>query len=422
MPGNKKHSHFHPKRKRSHKARPHSALAKGERYEEMYGTRTGRVAAAKKDGVVLPPPMAETKMGYPAAPKMFSDCPDPNCSLCRTTPEKEPKELSKYYTGCRVSVLGFGPRRKRGTIINLGDEMPSGKVAVCLDEAVGPDVQAYELEELTKPGFGVFVNKDAFQILEDQCSYEAFVGVPSHIGVVVTEDIRVDRVIFKSGQTGRLIAQPQGVSERVLVNWNFQNPDFFDGGRACGIVSGQEARCYNVPRSILAFCRIGSKMRAAVIWPNSDGANESNFKKGDYVRILVPEPQRINDGQRSYRLAAGTLAQFQGSHDRYKSRVVLAGGCDPAVIGLEVLTSTRGLEKMEGDFIEAGVEVIVSTTLNFRRRDLEGLAAVVILPMDQDGEIGLQFKEDIGAGSLDGHGHGKRCLYIHHSSVKRASG
>ncbi len=136
----------------------------------------------------------------------------------------------------------------------------------------------------------------------------------------------------------------------------------------------------------------------------------------------MPEPQRISNGERNYRLARGTLARFQGPLDRNKSQVTLAGGCDPAIIGLETIISTKGLEKIEEEFIEAGVEVVISATLDFRRRDLKGLRAVVVLPMDQDGEIGLQFKEDIGAGSLDGHGQDKRCLYIHHSSVKKASG
>ena len=49
------------------------------------------------------------------------------------------------------------------------------------------------------------------------------------------------------------------------------------------------------------------------------------------------------------------------------------------------------------------------------------MRAVVVLPLDQDGEIGLQFEEDINAGSLDGYGQDKRCLYIHHSAIEKVA-
>jgi hypothetical protein len=80
------------------------------------------------------------------------------------------------------------------------------------------------------------------------------------------------------------------------------------------------------------------------------------------------------------------------------------------------------LEKIEEEFIDTGGEVEITAEISFRKRDLKGMQAVVVLPMDQDGEIGLQFKEDIAAGSLDGHGEDKKCLYIHHSALKRVSG
>jgi hypothetical protein len=114
--------------------------------------------------------------------------------------------------------------------------------------------------------------------------------------------------------------------------------------------------------------------------------------------------------------------RYQGQVDRYKSQVVLAGGCDPAILGVPTIVGTKGLEKLEEEFVDVGGEVEVTATISFRKHDLEGMRAVVVLPLDQDGEVGLQFKEDIEAGSLDGHGENKRCLYIHHDDMKKVSG
>jgi len=408
--------------------KPHTdVVADAKKRKELYdrGGIDIEEFAALDQGFPGPPTAAQ-----PNPLNSTSDCSKPDCRTCRRLREEEYKKLPKFYTGCRVTVHGIGPLKRVGTVINLTGKNPSKSVAVCLDSPVGPDVQALSLEELTKPGYGVLVDEKDVRILKDQSSYEAFAGMPAHVGVMITENRRVDLVGFKSGQTGRLLAQPAGAGGRVLVSFNFANKHFFSPsqnqesyGRSECIDEIAGNRCYNVPRSLLAFCRMGEgSERPVIIWPNSSDGPELDFKKGDYVRILAPELLKINDGQRSYRLSLGTLAQFRGPIDRHKSHVTLAGGCDPAILGLEAVVATKGLEKIKEEFIEGGVEVVISATLDFRRRDLKGLKAIVILPMDQDGEIGLQFEEDIGAGSLDGHGEDKRCLYIHHSSVKRASG
>ncbi|KKL80964.1 hypothetical protein LCGC14_1999480, partial [marine sediment metagenome] len=253
-------------------------------------------------------------------------------------------------------------------------------------------------------------------------------NVPSHIGVMVVEDTQVDIVLFEAGQTGRLIIQPNEPGSRVMVNWNLPNKNFYDcmesdDGKRYDVPLGAYTNCYNVPRSMLVFCRLDDKNRVVAVWPNSgEQDDDTPWKKGDFLRILIAEPQRITNGTRNFRISPGTIVRYQGQVNRSKSHVILAGGVDPAILGAPITTSTKGLEKFEEEFIDTGGEVEITATISFRKRDLKGMRAVVILPLDQDGEVGLQFKEDIKAGSLDGYGEDKRCLYIHHSAVQRVSG
>ena len=77
--------------------------------------------------------------------------------------------------------------------------------------------------------------------------------------------------------------------------------------------------------------------------------------------------------------------------------------------------------KIEENFIDRGSKVEITTSLPFRKRDLKGLQAKVILPLDQDDELGLEFLEEIGAGSLDGYGKDKKCLYVHRKHIEKVS-
>jgi hypothetical protein len=360
------------------------------------------------------------------APLAAPLCGEPDCKVCGEERGKEPEELSarpQLHTGLRVAVDLGDPTRQLATVINFtGKGLPKGHVAICLDVAGKIDEVNPFLDELTGIGYGRFVPWERIRIRDDQSSYRALNGIPAHIGVTVIEDARVDEVKFKAGQTGRIVTNTEGSDGRTLINWNFTNKNFYDPARGESIPSGKFTRCYSVPQSILAYCRMDFKQRPTAIWPHTGTEDDTiNFQAGDYVRAVIVEPQRISNGIRHFRISPGTIMRYQGPLDRHKSQVILAGGCDPAIIGLATTVGTKGLEKLEGEFLEAGTEVEIVASLDFRKRDLKGLRAVIVLPMDQDGEIGLQFREDIGAGSLDGHGQDKRCLYIHHSTMKKVA-
>ena len=368
------------------------------------------------------------------AKKVYNDeCKEPNCAICRERreailPSQENPELPKYYTGLRiVDVDG-----RVGTVIDLSgrEESLPGHIAVCLDEPIGKrdyglkDVPAgRELTNLTGSNFGMYIPTPNIQILEDQNSYDALRGIPPHIVMIVKKNKSVDSISFKAGQFGKPLSR-KGLEGRMLINWYFNNGNLYDAAKNGHSVgpAGAFTHCYQVPQDMLSFGRRSGSGKVLAIWPSSETKSEKiKFQVGEYVRVTVAEPQRISNGERHYRISPGTIAKYLGATDRNTSQVALAGGCDPSVFGLAINVSTPGLEKLEEEFLAQGAEVEIAATLDFRKRDLKGLRAVVLLPLDQDGEIGLQFQEDIGAGSLDGHGPDKRCLYIHHSAVKRIS-
>jgi hypothetical protein len=91
-------------------------------------------------------------------------------------------------------------------------------------------------------------------------------------------------------------------------------------------------------------------------------------------------------------------------------------------LGMGVKIRTQDVMPFEGSFFSSGEEVEVVAEVVFRKKSLQGRRGRVILPTDADGDVGVEFPEDIGAGSLDGVGEEGRCLYIPADAVKEASG
>ncbi len=367
-----------------------------------------------------------------------SVCSDPNCKQCKARREKESVAVPQpqYYTGLRVQVQIFteetGPESDFKTLMKdatvIGGFEPermaeTGLVAVCYDAPVAGARSESLLNDLTKPGYGRFIPAGRVTILKDQESYEAFRGIPNHIGVVVNKTATVDGVTFRSGKVGRILRASGADDERFLVNWSFTSPHFFDGSDYGTGPHGQFTNCFNVPRSMLAFCRINrARSVCSAVWPGETSVSiPLQFKEGEYLVARLVDPVRISHMDRNFLISPGTIVKYGQATNSRNSQVYLAGGCDPAILGLPTIIGTKGLEKFKGEFIEVGSEVEITATLDFRKRDLKGMRAVVLLPLDQDEEFGLQFKEDIDAGSLDGYGPDKRCLYIHRDTVKKVS-
>jgi hypothetical protein len=396
--------------------------------------KVAKMAAKKKKATkkqVAPPTLPEgaERLAYvnPGS-EGSSPCRNPNCPTCQRLRDEEAIVLPEFYSGQRVSVARVRPTGPvTATVINLSrEDRPNDCIAVCLDSPV-PEAEP-QLERIAGHGHGWFALGEDVAVLTDQHSFDTFQRIPRHVGVTVVDGRKVDSINFKNGLTGRVVRQRGDPAGRVLVDWNFNNRYLYDGAKkdegAGRDYLGMFTRCYNVPRNMVAYCRLDADgERAYMIWPNSDAqAKTENFKRGDYVRVTIADPQRVSNGIRNFRISAGAIMRYQGTVDHYKSEATLVGGCDPAILGTAAVISTKGLEKFKGDFFEAPAVVEIIADLSFRKRNLKGLSAIVVLPLDQDGDVGLQFEEDIGAGSLDGHGRDARCLYIHQSNLKKVSG
>jgi hypothetical protein len=349
------------------------------------------------------------------------DCTDPNCTTCRpSTAEKQPKS---FYTGCRVRVSDRG----NGTVIDFGGAGPKGKIAVCLDRP-HPEVGGAGLECYTGENYGIWADPSSLIYLKGDYgpSYEDFEGLPSHIGVVTIVEKNVGKVKFRSGRTGRPLFHPS-FSAPMLVAWHHNSKYFGMVSEASYQYAKQQSgadqfsQCYQVPREILAFCRMRGN-EAVEFWPNSTALVASptfNFTPGDYLQLNQGDSLRIAGPQRHFRLAPGTALKFLNTLDSKRCQVEIVGGADPNVLGRHIAVDMRTLGRLEEGFIRAGVEVVIADNVKFRGRSLKGFKATVVLPTDQDGELGLQFEKDIRAGSLDGHGQDRHCLYILQSAVRK---
>jgi hypothetical protein len=138
----------------------------------------------------------------------------------------------------------------------------------------------------------------------------------------------------------------------------------------------------------------------------------------------------VGDGSRvtKYAVARGAILK-RISSDKYDSddgvgrgiMVRVMSGTSPDIIGRKLVVNKREVYLFKNTFIEAGNIVEVIANLTFRKKNLQGQRGEVILGTDLDGDIGMEFPEDIGAGSLDGVGREGRCLYIPTDSVREIS-
>lgn len=60
--------------------------------------------------------------------------------------------------------------------------------------------------------------------------------------------------------------------------------------------------------------------------------------------------------------------------------------------------------------------------LQFRQRRLEGLRGTVLLSTDANGNVGVEFEQDLHAGSFDGLGAQGKCLFVPAECLKKHSG
>lgn len=249
---------------------------------------------------------------------------------------------------------------------------------------------------------------------EHEGDSSAWEGVPKHIGVFVPNSFEHDGVDFISGVTGRIIEINAG-SGMVTVRWNFECSKFWtheDTGTR---------NCFQVPLMNVQMARLkGIDGTLLQPWPLNPG-KENPFKVGDLVEIHAGRHVSYCDPEGHEKLLlTGAIGKITAQYDPRTWQVKICGGVDPIIFDIEVMVRRDFMVHLQDpdSFYPRGTEVEICAEIDFRKAPLKGKRAKVILPTDTDGDIGLEFPEDLKAGSLDGVGKEGHCLYVEASAVK----
>lgn len=253
--------------------------------------------------------------------------------------------------------------------------------------------------------------------LENQNDYESLKGMAPGVGVTSASGFRCENPY--NGETfvvppqacGRLLYVTNGWATVSWFNWDtrFHRRETMPDGQA------RWEHCMRVPMAKLEWCTVSA----------GDGSFRSrwsqvpqgNLKGGDYVMYNHHHPCQINLNVGIRLISKGTILQVVANEGPYVL-VKLAGGCALDEIGAKAQVDPATITPLEEPFIPRSATVEIVADLKFKKGNLKGQRALVLLPNDMDGDIGIQFKEDVGGGSLDGIGESGKCLYVPASAVK----
>lgn len=310
--------------------------------------------------------------------------------------------------GTRVRFIPPPEARNRnpstGTVIGIQppEETCGPNVAICSDKQ---DPGYNHFPQYVGEGHGVWVHRRNVQPLNITHS-DYLHGFPPHIGVYAVHSIRFRSLMIPQNATGALLE----LSEKgtvAAVAWH----DYPANRRL--VASGSLDFCYYDSSTGEIYAK----------WPrNARNIPREEPKRGDLLHYISDHNVRVaSSSGGSYGLEKQTILRYmQGSWSGIMFCEIV-GGCDPKMLGHSVKIEGRWAESYTGAFIPQGAKVEIVAELNFRRRNLQGLQGVVLLPTDKDGDIGVQFSEDVDGGSLDGLGEQGRCLYLQAEAVKKIS-
>jgi len=248
---------------------------------------------------------------------------------------------------------------------------------------------------------------DGMEVLDPSDS-NTWSTVPLEIGVHVRESFEHDGVAFPQGTVGRVRNLSGGLCSAL---WNLD------------VISRDYDRKYpylkpwNVPAKYLSFGTVDLEGRSVIVnWGDVFGTDSpltgTKFKAGDVVTYTSSRSLKMTGkDERTYAMVKGTVLIVVDA-ERGRIHAALVGSCSSKLVGSIVQIDSASIAPFPFLWIPEGKRVRVSQEINFRKKPLQSQIGVVVTPTDQDGDVGVQFYEDIGAGSLDGLGQDGRCLFI----------
>lgn len=329
----------------------------------------------------------------------------------------------KFPTGTRVMFRHSRTKKSAyATVVGVVKEMKGnthpGTILLCTDEAVE---RAVHHEEYTGAQHGLLVDyrKSGVELLMGSRWHT----VPHNIGVYVRDGFVHDGVEFHSSGTGRIMGDIDHERGVVTVSWNWSNENFHtsvdDGGT-------EWSNSWEVPVAELGMCLLSEDKNMLARWPIGFSTKPAtNWKVGDICVVAVAGRHGVNFVTKEGREAVlpdGTVVELLknagGSHQIWNAKIM--GCCPESMVGSEL--NVREMSLMNHPhpemFYRPGQMVEIVAKMDFRKTSLQGMKGKVILSTDTDGDVGIEFKENIDAGSLDGIGKEGHCIYIEASLVK----
>ena len=357
----------------------------------------------------------------------------------KTTPARETP--NKYPTGTRVQVMPGWNRSQLvyelGTVTEWGspvcDEAPKRPGSPQILQIIMDTPRSHLGERRRENGCrriawvkAKYVVPLAHTVsLEDKDHYD---GIPPDIGVIVRERTKVNGFIVGAGLVGRIIKSHLGEDGRSILA-------YFPQADEQGFTGGTQEE------------RVGTKIYRWCMWINNDkvdigcwnpdtykvldifpdGSGRTLLKKGSFVQYCSERTHKFAgespDGHTliNWALREGSLLEVvtdEGRDSKVQCRVV--AGPSPDALGALMVLSRKSLLPLEGKLMLSGITVEIIAEISFKSHPLRGRKAKVILTQDAESEVGIEFEEDIGAGSLDGAGQEGRCLYVSVGALKES--
>ncbi len=311
-------------------------------------------------------------------------------------------KMNRLVTGYRVRISDPMGEEKYayGTVVEVKELLPKGQVLLCMDQ---PSEHYVDLSDICGKDHGYVVSSSGLRGTNFRTPEQAYESLPEHVGLFNPEPFTQDGIRFPRHSVGRIVVME---GDRATCVW--KNVKELKGQR------------FHVAKDNLRWCRFDPKTnRVHRTWYTA----QMPHTHGDVLVYWSDKPHMISGSRRGYPITRGVLLR----HDDYDPEnrgliVTCLSGMPSEFIGVKVKIPKNSVRKFEEPFIDVGEEVEVVAEVMFKKKNLQRSRGTVILATDFEGDIGIQFPEDIGAGSLDGIGKEGRCLYIPSDSVEKVSG